>query len=110
MVDIFDENEKARSAQKKFLGLLSHKHDAALESLLKNKDFRFYMSELLGFCKTFENGFSEKGNVAAYQNGMQAVGQKIFNDIMLINPQAYITMCAEESELLAMHGGDNERR
>lgn len=110
MADIFDENEKARSAQKKFLGLLSHKHDTALEGLLKNKDFRFYMSELLGFCKTFENAFSEKGNVAAYQNGMQAVGQKIFNDIMLINPQAYITMCAEENELLAMHGGDNERR
>ena len=82
MADIFDENEKTRMAQNKFLGILSHKHDTALEGLLKNKDFRFYMSELLGFCKTFENAFSEKGNVAAYQNGMQAVGQKIFNDIM----------------------------
>ena len=48
--------------------------------------------------------------MAAYQNGMQAVGQKIFNDIMLINPQAYITMCEEENELLAMHGGNDERR
>ena len=110
MADIFDENEKTRIAQNKFLGILSHKHDTALEGLLKNKDCRFYMSKLLGFCKTFENAFSEKGNVAAYQNGMQAVGQKIFNDIMLINPQAYITMCEEENELLAMHGGNDERR
>lgn len=110
MADIFEQEKEMRSAQKKFLGILNQKHDSALANLLANKDFRFYMSELLGFCKTFENAFSEKGNVAAYQNGMQAVGQKIFNDIMLIDPQAYLLMCEEENDLLAMRGGKDEHR
>lgn len=110
MADIFDKQEESKRAQTRFLGLLAQKHDTALANLLKNKDFRFYMSELLGFCKTFENAFSEKGNVAAYQNGMQAVGQKIFNDIMLIEPEAYLLMCKEENDLLSMRGGKDEHR
>lgn len=74
----------------------------ALQELLQQKNFRLYMAILLGYCKTFENAFDEKGNKAAFQNGKQAVGQKIFNDIMLINPEAYIQMCKEEKEHLAV--------
>lgn len=110
MTDAFEKEKEANKAQNRFLGLLAKKHDCALGNLLKNADFRFYMSELIGYCKTFENAFNEKGNVAAYQNGMQAVGQKIFNDIMLIDPQAYIVMCLEENELLAMRGENNEHK
>lgn len=94
-----EEQEKRR---KKFQMFLEDKHTSALTNLLKNQEFRFYMAELLGFCKTFENAFSEKGNVAAYNNGLQAAGQKIFNDIMLISPEAYITMCKEENEILSV--------
>lgn len=86
----------------KFNELLLKMHNSALTNLLKNKDFRFYMSELLGFCKTFESAFSEKGNVAAYNNGMQAVGQKIFNDIMSVDRESYIQMCKEEEGILAI--------
>lgn len=60
------------------------------------------MSELLGYCKTFENAFSEKGNVAAFNNGLQSAGQKIYNDIMAVDPQAYLKMCEEESELMSL--------
>ena len=82
--------------------LLEEKHNNALRELVNNKQFRFYMAELLGYCKTFENAFNEKGNVAAFNNGMQAVGQKIFNDIMLVSPKTYIMMCEEENEVLAL--------
>lgn len=97
---MFPNQEKKGLA--KFQKMLEQKHNTALENLLQNKDFRFYMAELLGVCKTFENAFDEKGNVAAFNNGKQAIGQKIFNDIMLISPQAYITMCQEEQEILSM--------
>lgn len=86
----------------KFQIMLQAEHDKALQELVKNKAFRFYMSELLGYCKTFDNAFSEKGNVAAYNNGRQAVGQKIFNDITSINPEIYVQMCKEEAEYFKM--------
>lgn len=94
--------DKEKKGMMKFQQLLEQKHTTALKNLLQNKDFRFYMAELLGVCKTFENAFDEKGNVAAFNNGKQAIGQKIFNDIMLISPQAYITMCQEEQEILSL--------
>lgn len=90
------------SEENKFRKMLETEHAKALNELVKNKHFRFYMSELIGYCKTFENAFSEKGNVAAFNNGLQAAGQKIFNDIMAISPETYIKMCQEENELLAM--------
>lgn len=86
----------------KFEMFLRQKHKTALENLLKNKDFRFYMAELIGYCKTFDNAFSEKGNVAAFNNGLQSAGQKIFNDIMEVSPEQYLTMCKEESEYVAL--------
>lgn len=98
--DFFNEKEKAKTAKYKML--LEEKHNAALKELVNNKQFRFYMAELLGYCKTFENAFNEKGNVAAFNNGMQAVGQKIFNDIMLVSPKTYLMMCEEENEVLAL--------
>lgn len=109
-------NQDAENSKNKaFLALLEQKHNTVLTNLLKSQEFRFYIAELLGFCKTFENAFSEKGNVAAYQNGMQAVGQKIFNDIMVIDPSAYLKMCEEEKEILELRnnikpkiGGYNE--
>ena len=90
------------NSYKEFQQYVDSVHKKALQELLKQKSFRFYMAELLGFCKTFENAFDEKGNVAAFQNGRQSVGQKIFNDIMLIDPEAYIQMCKEENEHLAV--------
>lgn len=94
------QNNKTKDA--KFKAIISSMHDRALAKLLKDKDFRFYMSELLGYCKTFENAFNEKGNVAAFNNGLQSAGQKIYEDIMLISPEAIITMCKEEQEILAL--------
>ena len=88
--------------QKTFRAYIQAEHDKALEELVKNKYFRFYAAELMGFCKTFENAFDEKGNVAAFQNGKQAVGQKIFNDIMMVSPEAYVQMCKDENEKLAL--------
>lgn len=93
---------KEKKGMEKFRNMLEQRHVSALKNLLQNRDFRFYMAELLGVCKTFENAFDEKGNVAAFNNGKQAIGQKIFNDIMLISPQSYITMCEEEQEILSM--------
>ena len=90
------------ASDSKFSEMLESEHKKALNELVKNKSFRFYMSELLGFCKTFDNAFSEKGNVAAFNNGRQSVGQKIFNDIMMIGPETYIQMCKEESDLIAL--------
>ena len=97
---MFPNQEKKGLA--KFQKMLEQRHASALTNLLQNRDFRFYMAVLLGVCKTFENAFDEKGNVAAFNNGKQAIGQKIFNDIMLVSPQAYITMCQEEQEILSM--------
>lgn len=94
--------DKEKKGMLKFQQMLEQKHILALKNLLQNKDFRFYMAELLGICKTFENAFDEKGNVAAFNNGKQYIGQKIFNDIMLVSPQSYITMCQEEQEILSL--------
>lgn len=88
--------------EKTFRIYLQNEHDKALQELVKNKAFRFYAAELMGYCKTFENAFDEKGNVAAFQNGKQAVGQKIFNDIMMVSPEAYVQMCKDENEKLAL--------
>ena len=104
---MFDEN-KEKIKSERFKTYLEDEHRRVLSSLIKNKDFRFYMAELLGFCKTFENAFNEKGNVAAFQNGKQAVGQKIFNDIMLTAPEYYVKMCQEEQEILAMRNNIGE--
>jgi hypothetical protein len=90
------------SDKEQFRELLRAEHTKALKELVKLKSFRFYMAELLGFCKTFDNAFSEKGNVAAFNNGLQSAGQKIFNDIMAISPDTYIQMCKEEATLLAI--------
>lgn len=102
------ELEEKRAKREKFKAILEAKHDAALKNLLKNQDFRFYMSELIGFCKTFENAFNEKGNVAAFQNGLQAAGQKIFDDIMLISPEAFIKMRQEEEDLISLRESPEE--
>lgn len=99
---MLDNKEKEAKKDIAFKQYLEQKHNMALANLLKNRDFRFYMAELLGYCKTFENAFSEKGNVAAFNNGLQAAGQKIFNDIMMIDQEKYLLMCKEEQELLSM--------
>lgn len=93
--------EQEKRKDEAFIKMLEGEHNKALAELVQSKAFRFYMAELLGFCKTFENAFDEKGNVAAYNNGKQAAGQKIFNDIMATSPDTYIKMCKEEADLLA---------
>ena len=85
-----------------FQEMLVAEHNKALAELIQLKSFRFYMSELLGYCKTFQSAFDEKGNVAAFQNGKQDVGLKIFNDIMVLGPESYVQMCKEEAELIAL--------
>ena len=103
--------EQEKRKDDAFIKMLAGEHNKALAELVKYKAFRFYMSELLGYCKTFKNAFDEKGNVAAYNNGKQAAGQKIFEDIMATSPETYIQMCKEEAELIAqrnqMTGKDN---
>lgn len=104
------EQERLKKEEKReqFRKILEAKHDAVLKNLLADSGFRFYMSELLGYCKTFENAFNEKGNVAAFQNGMQSVGQKIFEDIMLSNPEAFLKMRQEEEDLLSLRDKPEE--
>lgn len=97
-------------ANKNFQLYITDIHNKALAELVKLKSFRFYMAELLGYCKTFENAFDEKGNVAAFQNGKQSVGQKIFSDIMIISPETYIQMCKEENEHLAVSEQFNSKK
>lgn len=96
-IDSFEERDKKRQKFQEYLGA---KHRLALQELLQREDFRFYMSELLGAFKTFQNAFDEKGNVAAFNNGLQHAGQKIFEDIMSVNPEAFLKMRKEEEDLL----------
>jgi len=82
--------------------LMNAEHNKALLELTKLKSFRFYMAELIGFCGTFESAFDEKGNKAAFKNGKQEVGQKIFKDIMAVSPETYLQLCKEEGERVAL--------
>jgi hypothetical protein len=64
--------------------------------LLNDKDFRFYIADLLGFTNPFKTSFEEKGNVSSFNAGKQAVGLKIFNDIMAISPESFLKLMKEE--------------
>lgn len=68
----------------------------ALSRLLKQKDFRFFLSDLIGYTKPFDSAFEEKGNLSSFNMGKQAVGLKIFNDMMAIDPDSFMTMMKEE--------------
>lgn len=70
----------------------------ALQNLLKQEEFRFFISDILGYAKTFSGVFDEKGNVASYNSGRQSVGLKIFNDILSVSPNAFIQIQKEEQE------------
>lgn len=74
------------------------KYDLALFNLLKLEDFRFFISDLLGYSKTFSESFDEKGNIASYNSGRQSVGMKIFKDIMYVSPNSFIDIQKEERE------------
>ena len=68
-----------------------------LSRLLKNKDFRFYLSDLIGYTNPFQTSFDEKGNVSSFNAGKQSVGLRIFNDIISIDPEAFILLMKEEA-------------
>lgn len=84
--------EKQEMFAKEYQG----KYELALYNLLQQEDFRFFIADLLGFSKTFTGVFDEKGNVASYNAGKQAVGLKIFNDIMSVSPNSFIQIQKEE--------------
>lgn len=69
----------------------------ALSNLLKQKDFRLYISDIIGYSKPFETPFDEKGNLASFNAGKQSVGLRIFNDIMNVNPEYFVMLTKEES-------------
>lgn len=70
----------------------------ALQNLLKQEEFRFFIADILGYAKTFSGVFDEKGNVASYNSGRQSVGLKIFNDILSVSPNSFIQIQKEEQE------------
>lgn len=89
-------DKKVEEANKKYQQLYSGELTLSLTRLLQQKDFRLFLSDLIGFTKPFNSAFEEKGNLSSYNLGKQAVGLKIFNDIMAVDPQAFMTMMKEE--------------
>lgn len=88
--------QKEAERQEAFAKEYSEQYRLALYNLLQQKDFRFFVSDLLGFSKTFSGVFDEKGNVASFNAGKQAVGLKIFNDIIAVSPNSFIQIQKEE--------------
>lgn len=83
-------------AIKKYRDSYASDMQIALSNLLKQKDFRFFLSDILGYTNTFKSPFDEKGNLASFNAGKQAVGLKIFNDIISIEPNYFIMLTKEE--------------
>lgn len=90
--------EKQRqAANSKYEKMYSGELTLVLSRLLKNKDFRFYLSDLIGYTNPFQTSFDEKGNVSSFNAGKQSVGLRIFNDIMAIDPDAFVQLMKEEA-------------
>lgn len=84
-------------ADDKYKKIYSGELTLVLSRLLKDKDFRFYLSDLIGYTNPFQTSFDEKGNVSSFNAGKQSVGLRIFNDIMSVNPDAFIQLMKEEA-------------
>lgn len=86
-----------KAANEKYEKLYSGEMALVLSRLLKNKDFRFYISDLLGFTNPFKSPFDEKGNVSAFNAGKQSVGLRLFNDIISVDPDSFMQLMKEEA-------------
>ena len=95
-LDTIKERRK-QEAHDKYEKLYSGELTLALSRLLKDKDFRFYLSDIIGYTNPFQTSFDEKGNVSSFNAGKQSVGLRIFNDIMSVNPDAFIQLMKEEA-------------
>ena len=89
-------DKKIEEANKKYQDLYSGEMTLALTRLLQLKDFRLFLADLIGYTKPFDTAFEEKGNLSSFNMGKQAVGLKIFNDMMAVDPQSFMTMMKEE--------------
>lgn len=89
-------DQKIKSVEDKYKKLYSGEFTLVLARLLQNKDFRFFLSDLFGFTNPFTSSFEEKGNLASYNSGKQAVGLKVFNDLMAVNPESFLQLMKEE--------------
>lgn len=89
-------DKKIEEANKKYQQVYSGELTLALVRLLQQKDFRLFLSDLIGFTKPFDSAFEEKGNLSSFNMGKQAVGLKIFNDMMAVDPQSFMAMMKEE--------------
>ena len=89
-------DKKIEEATKKYQQMYSGELTLALARLLQQKDFRLFLSDLIGFTKPFDSAFEEKGNLSSFNMGKQAVGLKIFNDMMAVDPQSFMAMMKEE--------------
>lgn len=90
-------DQKEREAEERYRARYSNEYALVLTRLLKNKDFRFFLSDLFGFTKPFESSFDEKGNVSSFNAGKQQIGLKIFKDILAIDPEFFTIMMKEET-------------
>lgn len=88
--------QKIDAANKEYIDKYSNEMALALSRLLKNKDFRFFISDLIGYTNPFQSSFDEKGNVSSFKAGKQSVGLKVFNDIIAISPSSFIDLINEE--------------
>ena len=86
-----------KAANEKYEKLYAGEMTLVLSRLLKNKDFRFYISDLLGFTNPFKSPFDEKGNVSAFNAGKQSVGLRLFNDIISVDPDSFMQLMKEEA-------------
>lgn len=95
--------QKIDAVNKKYQEAYSGELTLVLSRLLQNKDFRFFLSDLIGYTNPFQSAFEEKGNVAAFNSGKQSVGLKIFNDIMAVDPDAFLQLMKEEQARKKIH-------
>lgn len=89
-------DKKIKEANEKYQKMYSGELTLALTRLLQQKDFRLFLADLIGYTNPFESAFEEKGNLSSFNMGKQAVGLKIFNDMMAIDPSSFMTMMKEE--------------
>lgn len=95
--------QKIDAVNKKYQQAYSGELTLVLSRLLQNKDFRFFISDLMGYTNPFQSSFEEKGNVSAFNSGKQAVGLKVFNDIMAVDPDAFLQLMKEEQARKRIH-------
>lgn len=65
--------------------------------LLKQKEFRTWLWDLLGDCKMFESSFT--GNSTTFFNeGMRSIGLKKLQEVLNVDTKAYLAMIEESQQ------------